>query len=385
LKFRGLDQNPVDGIPSLNLNAEPENPPILDLNAHAELEDMVIDPQIPPLQQEMFIELNDLLNQVNEDEEDAQPAENEAGLLQENVPNFAINLADLEVNIPALHEPAVNVFPSEIQENDLMNEEEIQQQIADEAAQKNAIVQQNMQVGLALVDNTPPPNLPYPKKFADIDCLLGPLSNKTDAAHNLYSPWAKLFKPVSLDAAPSCVILFEWAKFFAALLLSLGHFSRAKEILQSDALLSCLDNGRGLEFSLPNKCPSKKAPSCTLLQVQPEESTFDSTEAPPLDEDTDNGKKKVTVKRDNKKKTFLVESEVRRSPRLKASRMGFKGQVCKSKHCVGCNSKPSTLSNKAIKSICSSLCDIDASCISDKALGTLKKAGAPRKDKDADV
>lgn len=45
---------------------------MFDLNAPADMQEMIIDPVVEePLQQEMFLEVIDLLNQVNEEEEDA--------------------------------------------------------------------------------------------------------------------------------------------------------------------------------------------------------------------------------------------------------------------------------------------------------------------------
>lgn len=121
----------------------------------------------------------------------------------------------------------------------------------------------------------------------------------------------------------------------------------------------------------------KKAPSCSLVEVEPDVSMVDALEAPPFDDDTDSRKSKKNVRKAPKKKVILVETEVRRSPRAKANKMGFKDPVCTDKFCLGYSSKPPSLSNKAIKKISSSLCDIEAPLVSDEALGLLKKGGGP--------
>jgi hypothetical protein len=60
----------VNDVPDFNLNEELENPPDLDMNTPADMQEMIIDPITQgPQPQEMFLELNDLLNQVNEEEE----------------------------------------------------------------------------------------------------------------------------------------------------------------------------------------------------------------------------------------------------------------------------------------------------------------------------
>lgn len=118
-------------MPLLDLNEEPKNPLELDLNAPADMQEMVIDPvKDDPRQHEMFLELNDLLNQVNEEEEDAQAEENLPEPVLAGDGNL-FNLANMEIAMPAHFEP---LMPLEIQEDDLMNDEEIQQQIQEEGA-----------------------------------------------------------------------------------------------------------------------------------------------------------------------------------------------------------------------------------------------------------
>lgn len=163
-------------------------------------------------------------------------------------------------------------------------------------------------------------------------------------------------------------------QFFSSLLLSPEHFGRANEIMKSKTLISCIGNdisGNHVGFVLPKKCPVVTAPKCTTLEETQEVNEVDPLEAPPVEEET-------TVKKTKGRKgVILVESEVRRSPRTKKNKNGFKDAVCMDKNCVGCNSKPPTLSNKVIRKLSSSLCDVEASLVTDEALGKTKKAGAP--------
>lgn len=73
----------------------------------------------------MFLKLNDLLSQVNEEEEDEQEGQDD--FFPKEMVNPIINPPIVEVNIPILNEPMVNVFPMEIQDNELVNGDEIQQ------------------------------------------------------------------------------------------------------------------------------------------------------------------------------------------------------------------------------------------------------------------
>lgn len=253
-------------VPVFNLNEEPINPPVLDLNVPADMQEMVIDPvDQNPNPQEMFLELNDLLNQVNEHEEDEQMADADINPIQEELANLINNPADVEVNIPVLNGSPIDVLPLEIQEENLMNDEEIQQQLEEEAAQENFIGAQNIHVGFALVNAVPTVPLPQlkPELF---DSPLG--------------PWAKFFGPKTVGPSPPVLVPVDWAKFFAALLLSPMHFVKAKEILKSSALLSCINQGSKIALSLPSKCHVQKAPSCILTEIEPDVSEVDASEAP---------------------------------------------------------------------------------------------------------
>lgn len=53
----------------------------------------------------MFLEINDLLNQVNEEEEDGQVDENEIDQVQNELANAINNQADVEIVFPAQFEP----------------------------------------------------------------------------------------------------------------------------------------------------------------------------------------------------------------------------------------------------------------------------------------
>lgn len=73
---------------------------------------------------------------------------------------------------------------------------------------------------------------------------------------------------------------------------------------------------------------------------------------------------------------------MRRSPRIKSSKKGFKDPVCKDKNCLGCNTNPPTLSSKMIRKLGSTLCDLDAPLVTDEALNRKKKKNeAPSKKK----
>jgi hypothetical protein len=117
----------VQNIPASNLNEDPEQPH-LDLNVVPDMQEMIIDLVQVNHQQVMFLELNNLLNQVNEEEEH----EVEIQEIQEEQ-NVEVNQIQVnpvpEVNRPALNHPAENFMHLEIHEEDLMVEDEIQEEL----------------------------------------------------------------------------------------------------------------------------------------------------------------------------------------------------------------------------------------------------------------
>lgn len=63
--------------------------------------------------------------------------------------------------------------------------------------------------------------------------------------------------------------------------------------------------------------------------------------------------------RKRKGKTPLVETEVRRSCRLKALQKGYKKRVCVDKHCLSCHALPPLIPGIVIKNLNSSFCKVN--------------------------
>jgi hypothetical protein len=64
----------------------------------------------------------------------------------------------------------------------------------------------------------------------------------------------------------------------------------------------------------------------------------------------------------------LVETDVRRSSRLKVRNKGFKSTVCTKANCVACSSKPPTLSTSAVRNLGKELAQIDPDLLTDDSL-----------------
>jgi hypothetical protein len=71
----------------------------------------------------------------------------------------------------------------------------------------------------------------------------------------------------------------------------------------------------------------------------------------------------------------MVDSEVRRSNRVKEKFNGFKTSQCKVANCLGCSAKPPTMSADLLKSIGSNICQIPEEQLDVETLNKKKKTG----------
>lgn len=104
----------IQHIPALNLNVMHEDPPVLDLNALPDMQEIIIDPVINQQQQELIVELNDLLNQVNEEEEDEAGLQEAPEPLVNNPDQGLINPPEVELNLLVINQPGENFLHLEI-------------------------------------------------------------------------------------------------------------------------------------------------------------------------------------------------------------------------------------------------------------------------------
>ncbi|KAF8703751.1 hypothetical protein HU200_031840 [Digitaria exilis] len=72
-----------------------------------------------------------------------------------------------------------------------------------------------------------------------------------------------------------------------------------------------------------------------------------------------------------------METEVRRSLRVRSSNDGFKRSTCSQKGCLGCSASPPALSMKAIQKIGESICMITPATLSKEALKKKAKERRP--------
>ncbi|TVU01266.1 hypothetical protein EJB05_53305, partial [Eragrostis curvula] len=74
---------------------------------------------------------------------------------------------------------------------------------------------------------------------------------------------------------------------------------------------------------------------------------------------------------------ILVESEVRRSTRIKSNHKGYNHSNCQNKQCFGCTAEPPTLSPSIIKNLGTDFCNLSPEKVKDEALKKKRKVKAP--------
>lgn len=132
------------------------------------------------------------------------------------------------------------------------------------------------------------------------------------------------------------------------MLLSLDNYSWAKEFLSSKALSHLEGKCGKIDFFLPKHCPFEKGIQCSYASEfgrgKGEKTTLSIEEIQEEKEST----MVVEKKKSGKRRIPIVDSEVRRSPRIKQTNNGSKPTGCSDRKCLACSPSP-TLSTKVIK------------------------------------
>jgi hypothetical protein len=212
----------------------------------------------------------------------------------------------------------------EIQPDELMNDEEIAAQIAEDQNPLGNVLPHrpatnfhlNLNVGLVRLLERPIMDPMLPLRFQS-----NPQPNKLNA--DVYRLWAKNFSPAG---RPELVVQIpkSWASFFLLMLLDPKCFDWAKGFLISATwkiLVNSSTSDDFLEFALPSSCPSGTVIDCNAYKTPSALNPLDpapSQDLPPS----------------------LVETTSRRSPRLKSRFGGFKKDLCSSRSCLACAAHP---------------------------------------------
>jgi hypothetical protein len=168
-----------------------------------------------------------------------------------------------------------------------------------------------------------------------------------------------------------------WFNFITLMLLTPEKFDWRIFFLNSALWKILLDNGNEskedtISFIIPDKCFVTQAPTCKLAELDNADELIDEgiPQTTPL-----------APKRKRRGKGPLVESEVRRSPRIVELNAGYKQHSsCSDRNCLSCSASPPVTKHKIVKKLASSFCKINE----EKLEAKLKKSRKMDKEKEKD-
>jgi hypothetical protein len=180
--------------------------------------------------------------------------------------------------------------------------------------------------------------------------------------------WEKYFAPHISSSKENKGRLFHipvsWFNFITLMLMTPEKFDWAVHFLNSslwEFIKEPTENGNIISFIVPYKCVAQQAPTCKLSEISDEENGMETPAAPA---------------RKRKSKVPLVETEVRRSPRIVELNGGFKSHSnCKDKNCLTCNAASPQLQNRIVKNLVVLFCKVAEDGIDSKLMKKSKLIG----------
>ncbi|TVT98251.1 hypothetical protein EJB05_56471, partial [Eragrostis curvula] len=238
-----------------------------------------------------------------------------------------------------------------------------------DAPQGQVIINQNIQLGFVHIENEPTAD-PVFEAFTNSQ------GAKTYLSADSIRLWARHFSPNG-SKDPLVDIPDEWAWFFTNILLSPTHFSWAKTFLTSKAweYFQGQSLNNAMTFCLPKKCPVSDGPKCSYIEDITEESDMDSDMGEHTPEKSTIPALGCSVStsalhrnRKRQRQPPVVETDVRRSDRLKGQNKGYRRNICPHKDCHACSGAPPTLTESVIKNLGTAFCNMKPEALSTAAL-----------------
>jgi hypothetical protein len=165
-------------------------------------------------------------------------------------------------------------------------------------------------------------------------------------------------------------------------LLKKDNFKWAKKILTSETHSIIQEDKSSkhssLQFSLPFDCPNSD-PICLGSNSVDKENLEISQEPSTPDQAATNQQTSLSTivllpRKKKERQITLVDSELRRSLRIKAYNPGFKPSGCGKKNCLGCDMDPPSLSTRVIRNLGANFYKVTPENLSDAALRAPKSS-----------
>jgi len=217
-----------------------------------------------------------------------------------------------------------------------------------------AVNNQHLQVGMVLM-----PTIQLAPEVKGKDC-------------STFNFWQNLINEGNAESF-SALMPPNWIPFFTTLLNSAETFGWAKEFLTSGAATHLEDQCGNILLPVPKRCPldiTRSSVTITELDNTHADFTDGNEKNKPSkvgqERDLTSKTEEVKKRRNSKRTTPIVDSQVRRSDRIKLVNKGFKNSGCTDRRCTSCN--PPTLSNNVIRNLGSQFCSMDQEDLSDSNL-----------------
>jgi hypothetical protein len=173
--------------------------------------------------------------------------------------------------------------------------------------------------------------------------------------------WEKYFAPHIKHPSDNRGKIFHipvsWFNFITLMLMTPKKFDWTVHFLNSslwEFIKQPIENENIISFLVPDKCVSQQAPTCKLSEISDDDDLLETPAAPV---------------RKRKSRVPLVETEVRRSPRIVELNGGFKSHSnCNDKNCLTCNATPPQLQNRIVKNLAVSFCKVAEDGIDSKLM-----------------
>jgi hypothetical protein len=184
--------------------------------------------------------------------------------------------------------------------------------------------------------------------------------------------WSRFF--TSLENLGGIIVPHSRMDFVSMILMDPTRFNWAKSFLESlgsNLVIKDNESRNSFTFCTSKLYPSQGAITCLEQSEEEEPDSFFLAPATPKHkaicslppEDLDNMRLKWKAL-----KAPLVCTKVRRSERLKELNKGYKATSCNNEICLCCETRPPTLSARAMRSLGKDFCNIPTSKLSDENL-----------------
>lgn len=168
-----------------------------------------------------------------------------------------------------------------------------------------------------------------------------------------------------------------WFPFLTSLLHCTETFGWASEFMSSPAAELIGENQGNISFHLPKQClVSQKCCEFMENNIPPANHTTAQDKGKGkgiIIQDLGSNEVPIKKRRASRRLTPIVDSQVRRSERVKQINNGFKAPGCVSKKCFCCNQSPPTLSPKVIRNLAVQFCGMNEEEVNEAALMNKKK------------